>query len=323
LTRTIVVRQPGGPDSLLLEDVAVEAPGPRQVLLRHTAIGVNFIDIYQRRGLYKLPLPFVPGSEGAGIVETVGAEVEGFAPGDRVAYPDAIGAYCEKRLIDADKLVHLPDAIDDKTAAAAMLKGLTAEYLLRRAFRVQSGQTILFHAAAGGVGLIACQWAKALGATVIGTVGSEEKAKLAAANGCDHVVNYRTEDFLSRVREITDGRGVDVVYDSIGVDTFPASLDALRRRGMWVSFGQSSGPVPEFPPLLLMQKGSLFMTRPRLADYIADHGEFEAAAAALFAVIASGALRVAVNQTFPLTDAADAHRAIEGRATTGSTVLIP
>jgi NADPH2:quinone reductase len=317
------VHTPGGPEAMVWEQVPIRAPAPDEVLLRHTAIGVNFVDIYQRRGLYAIDLPFTPGSEGAGVVEAVGSAVSDFKPGDRVAYGDALGAYCERRLIPADKLVRVPDGIDDQVAAAVMLKGLTAEYLLRRIFPVGDGSLVLFHAAAGGVGLIACQWANALGASVIGTVGSEAKAKLAHENGCAHVINYRSEDFVARVREITGGRGVDVVYDSVGKDTFPASLDALRPRGWWVPFGQSSGVVPDFSPLLLMEKGSLFMTRPRLGHYVADRGEYEAATAALFAAIAGGDIRVTIGNTFPLAQAAKAHRAIEGRATTGSTVLIP
>ncbi len=322
-TGTLRVHAPGDPEAMVWKEAPIGDPGPHEVLLRHTAIGVNFIDAYQRRGLYKIDLPFTPGSEGAGIVEAVGTAVTGFKAGDRVAYGDALGAYCERRLIDPDKLVRVPDGIDDRVAAAIMLKGLTAEYLLRRVFPIREGHIVLFHAAAGGVGLIACQWAEALGATVIGTVGSEEKAALARANGCAHVINYRTENFVERVHEITDGCGVDVVYDSVGKDTFPASLDALRCRGWWVPFGQSSGVVPDFSPLLLMNKGSLFMSRPKLGHYIADHAEYETAAAALFAAIAAGDIKVTVGSTFALRDAANAHRAMESRATTGSTVLLP
>ena len=317
------VSKPGGPDALVWEEVPLADPAPGEVLIRHTAIGVNFIDIYQRAGLYKLDLPFTPGSEGAGVVEAVGASVADLEPGDRVAYPDAIGAYCERRVIPAAKLVKLPDEIDDSVAAAAMLKGLTVEYLLRRAHRLTAGETVLFHAAAGGVGLIAGQWASAIGATVIGTVGSEDKAALARRHGYQHVINYGTEDFVARVKEITGGRGVDVAYDSVGKDTFPGSLDVLKPRGMWVPFGQSSGPVPAFSPFELLWRGSLFMTRPRLGDYIADRSELEAAAAALFGMICSGKVRIAANQTFPLARAADAHRAIEARSTTGATILIP
>ncbi len=305
------------------EDVAIGPPGPDEILLRHTAIGVNFIDIYQRRGLYPLGLPFTPGSEGAGIVEAVGSNVDAFRPGDRVAYADAIGAYSARRLIPAVKLVHLPDGISDRTAAAVMLKGLTAEYLLRRAYRIERGETALIHAAAGGVGLIAGQWAAALGASVIGTVGSDDKAELAGRNGYDHLINYRNEDFVARTMEITNGRGVDVVYDSVGKDTFPQSLDVIRPRGTWVSFGQSSGPVPDFSPLLLAQKGSLFMTRPRLADYVAKPAEFAAAATAHFEMIGSGTVKVEVSRELPLTEAAEAHRAIEARQTTGATILVP
>ncbi len=322
-TGAMRVHTPGGPDAMVWEQVPIAAPAPHQVRLRQTAVGVNFIDTYHRSGLYKLDLPFTPGSEGAGIVEAVGSEVRDFQPGDRVAYGDAPGAYCQERLVAADKLVRLPDGIDDEIAAAVMLKGLTAEYLLRRVFPVADGHLVLFHAAAGGVGSIACQWAAALGATVIGTVGSEEKAELARRNGCAHVINYRTEDFVARVREITDGRGVDVVYDSVGKDTFPGSLDCLKMRGWWVPFGQSSGVVPDFNPLLLMNKGSLYMTRPRLSHYVADRGEYDTAATALFHAIERGIIKVEIGATFPLVDAADAHRALESRATTGSTVLLP
>ena len=308
---------------MVWEDVALAEPSADEVLLRHTAIGVNFVDIYQRRGLYPLDLPFTPGGEGAGVVEAVGSNVEGLRPGDRVAYAESVGAYCERRLIPARKLIRLPNDADDQVAAAIMVKGLTAEYLLRRTHRLQRGETVLIHAAAGGLGLIAGQWASALGATVIGTVGSDEKAALARQNGYGHVINYRREDFVARVQEITAGGGVDVVYDSVGKDTFPKSLDVIRPRGMWVTFGQSSGPVPEFAPLLLAQKGSLFMTRPKLADYIADRAEYEQAASSLFEMVTSGAIRVSVNQIRPLIEAADAHRAIEARATSGATVLVP
>lgn len=323
MSAAVRVHRSGGAEVLAFEEIEVGEPGPGEALIRHTAIGVNFIDVYQRSGLYPIDLPFTPGNEGAGVVEAIGSGVADLRPGDRVAYASVRGSYCERRIIEAAKLVPLPDAIDDTVAAAVMLKGLTAEYLLRRTFPLKRGDTMLFHAAAGGVGLVACQWAKGLGATVIGTVGSEAKAAIAAANGCDHVIKYAEEDFVARVQEITSGKGVDVVYDGVGAATFPGSLDTLRRRGMWVSFGQSSGPVPDFSPLLLSRKGSLFMTRPTLADYSADRDELLSAATALFAEIANGTVKVAVNQTFPLREAAKAHRALEGRQTTGSTVLIP
>jgi len=320
----IRVNTNGGPEVLDAETgFEVGEPDAGEVRLRHTAIGVNYIDTYQRRGFYPIDLPFTPGMEAAGIVEAIGPDVVGFRPGDRVAYAGASGAYAAARLIAADRLVPIPDGVDDRTAAAAMLKGLTAEFLLRRTYPVSSDTVLLFHAAAGGVGLIACQWAKAMGATVIGTVGSPRKAELARAHGCDHVINYSEDDFVERVREITDGRGVDVVYDGVGEATFPGSLDALKRRGMWVSFGQASGPVPDFSPLLLSRKGSLFMTRPSLGDYTRDRAELEAAAAALFEAIASGAVEIRIEQEFPLAEAAEAHRALEGRNTVGSTILIP
>lgn len=323
MARAVRIHTLGGPEVLQVEEIEVGAPKAGEARIRQTAIGVNFVDTYERSGLYPIDIPFIPGSEAVGIVEAVGDGVAPLKPGDRVAYASVRGAYCSERLIAADRLVALPDSIEDRIAAAAMLKGLTAEYLLRRTFPVKPGHFVLFHAAAGGVGQIACQWAKALGGTVIGTVGSEAKAEIARAHGCDHVVNYETEDFVERVREITEGRGVDVVYDGVGEATFPASLDALKRRGMWVSFGQSSGKVPDFSPLLLATKGSLFMSRPRLADYVAERTELESAAAALFAAIASGEVEMSDIGSFPLTEAAEAHRALEGRRTTGSTILTP
>lgn len=313
----------GGPE--VLEWVEMPTPEPKkgEALVRHTAIGVNFIDTYQRSGLYKLPLPFTPGNEGAGVVEKVGPGVTEVKVGDRVMYEGSLGSYAEVRTVPTKRLSRIPDGVDDKIAAAVCLKGLTAWYLLRRTFPIEPGHTILFHAAAGGVGQIATQWAKALGATVIGTVGSEEKAKLARGNGCDHVINYRTEDFVARVKEITDGKGVDVAYDAVGKDTFPGSLDCLKRRGMWVSFGQSSGPPPAFPVLLLLEKGSIYVTRPTTAHYLADRSELESGAAALFAVLADGTVKISIGQEFALRDAAEAHRALEGRRTVGSTVLVP
>lgn len=323
MPHAIRIERTGGPDVFEWVEVPTPVPGPGEALIRHTAIGVNFIDTYQRSGLYKLALPAVLGSEGAGIVEAVGPGVSEVKVGDRVVYEGAVGSYAEVRVVPAARLNRIPDGIDDKTAAAACLKGLTAFYLLKRTFRVEKGHTILFHAAAGGVGQIACQWAKALGATVIGTVGSDAKASLARDSGCAHVINYRTEDFVARVKEITGGAGVEVVYDAVGKDTFPGSLDCLKKLGMWVSFGQSSGVPPPFPVLLLLEKGSIFVTRPTIAHYLAARSDLEAAAASLFAAIADGSIKVKIGQEFPLREAAAAHRALEGRGTVGPTVLIP
>lgn len=321
MVHAIRVHSTGGPDVLQWEEIEVGEPAPNEVRLRQTAIGVNFIDVYQRKGLYQRDLPYIPGSEAAGLVEANGSAVDWLKPGDRVAYANAPGAYREARLIDASRLVKLPPGIEDASAAAVLLKGLTAEYLLRRTFAVQPGHTVLFHAAAGGVGLIACAWAAHLGANVIGTVGSPDKAKLASEHGCHHVIDYSREDFVGRVSEITDGRGVDVVYDSVGKNTFPGSLDVLKPRGMWVSFGQSSGAVPEFSPLLLSQKGSLFATRPSLFDYIPTRAELDAATDALFAVIDAGIVDAKPRQTFSLENARQAHMALESRNTVGATVL--
>jgi NADPH2:quinone reductase len=321
MVHAIRVHSTGGPDVLRWEEIEVGEPAANEVRLRQTAIGVNFIDVYQRKGLYQIDLPYIPGSEAAGLVEATGSAVDWLKPGDRVAYANAPGAYCEARLIDTSRLVKLPPSVEDSSAAAVLLKGLTAEYLLRRTFAVHPGHFVLFHAAAGGVGLIACAWAAHLGATVIGTVGSASKAELAAAHGCHHVIDYGREDFVARVAEITDGRGVDVVYDSVGRDTFPGSLDVLKPRGMWVSFGQSSGAVPEFSPPLLLQKGSLFATRPSLFHYISTRTEFDAATDALFAVIDAGIVDAKPRQTFSLENAGDAHTALESRSTVGATVL--
>ncbi|HEY8277649.1 MAG TPA: quinone oxidoreductase [Methyloceanibacter sp.] len=324
MIHAIRVHAYGGPEVLKWEAVEIAPPGPGQVRLKQKAIGLNYIDVYVRTGYYPQPsLPFIPGMEGAGIVTAVGGGISDLKIGDRVAYAGPIGAYADERLIAADHVVKIPQGISDDTAAAIMLKGMTAEYLLRRTYRVGSETTLLFHAAAGGVGLIACQWAHALGATVIGTVGSAEKAKLAKSHGCTHVINYREEDFVPRVKELTNGGGVDVVYDSIGKDTFPGSLDCLRRLGLWVSFGQASGPVPEFKITLLSQKGSLFATRPSLGDYTATRKDLVASANGLFDVVMSGKVKIAANQTYPLAEAARAHRELEARTTTGSTLLIP
>lgn len=324
MSKAIRMYDTGGPEVLRWEDVTIGPPGPGEVHLRQSAVGLNFIDIYHRSGLYPLPeLPATPGMEGAGTVVAVGEGVEGFAPGDRVAYAGLPpGAYAEERLLPAHRLVLLPEAITDQQAAGMMLQGMTVQYLLRSTFHVKPGDTILFHAAAGGVGLIACQWAKALGATVIGTVGSPEKAELARKHGCDFPLLYQEEDWVSKVRELTDGEGVPVVYDSVGGETFMKSLDCLRPLGLLASFGQASGPVAPFDPALLAAKGSLFLTRPTLMTYTADRSDLLASAADLFAVVESGEVRIEVNQTYPLSEAAQAHRDLEARKTTGSTVLL-
>ena len=325
MPKAIRIHQTGGPDMMLWEDVEVGAPGPGEVRIRHEAVGLNFIDVYFRTGLYPVAsLPFTPGMEGAGVVEATGEGVDAVAEGDRVAYAaPPVGSYAEERVMPADKVVKVPDGVDSHQAAAMMLQGMTVEYLLRRTYPVQSGETILFHAAAGGVGLIACQWAKQLGATVIGTVGSDEKAELAQAHGCDHPIVYTRENFTERVRELTDGAGVPVVYDAVGRDTFEGSLGCLRPRGMLVSFGQSSGTIDPFDIGILSAKGSLYLTRPTLMTYTASRADLEVSAQALFDVVGRGAVRITVNQTFPLAEAADAHRALESRQTTGSTILVP
>ncbi|MBE7186178.1 MAG: quinone oxidoreductase [Methylobacterium mesophilicum] len=322
MSKAVLVREIGGPEVLSYEEHDPGRPGPGELLVRQTAAGLNFIDVYFRTGLYKSnAMPFVLGKEGAGTVAEVGEGVSRFAVGDRVAYSAGKGTYAEYALVDAEQAVALPDAVDFETAAAAMLKGMTAEYLLRRTFPVGPATTLLFHAAAGGVGLLATQWAKHLGATVIGTAGSKEKCDLARANGCDHVINYREENFVERVSEITGGRKCDVVYDSVGKDTFLGSLDCLRPRGLCVIFGQSSGKVPDFDLGILNQKGSLFVTRPSLFGYTLDRNEFEASSGALFEVIASGAVKIRIDQRYPLEKAAEAHRHLESRATTGATIL--
>ncbi|EFL90333.1 quinone oxidoreductase [Ahrensia sp. R2A130] len=321
----IEVTETGGPEVLKLAQRDVPTPGAGEALVRQTAIGLNYIDVYFRTGLYPAPsMPFTPGMEGAGVVEAVGEGVTVVKPGDRVAYASApVGAYAEERLIAADRLMIVPEGISDDEAAAMMLQGMTAQYLLRQTFKVKAGNTVLFHAAAGGVGLIAGQWGKSLGATMIGTAGSPEKMELAKANGYDHVINYRDEDFVERVMEITGGAKCDVVYDSVGKDTFPGSLDCLKTRGMWASFGQSSGKLPDVDLGILAAKGSLFATRPTLFNYIATRSQLEETAGDLFEVVQSGAMKIAINQTFPLADAKGAHEALEGRRTVGSTLLKP
>ena len=324
MTHAIRVHEYGGPEVLRWEEVEVGDPGPGQIRIRQTAVGLNYIDVYLRTGLYpQETMPFTPGMEGAGVITAVGKGVRDLKVGRRVAYAGPVGAYAIERLIAADRVVRIPEAVSDKTAAAIMLKGMTAQYLLRRTYKVGPDTTLLFHAAAGGVGMIACQWAAFLGATVIGTVGSAGKALIARSHDCTHVINYREEDVIAKVKDLTKGKGVDVVYDSIGKDTFPASLDCLKPRGTWVSFGQASGPVPEFRINLLAQKGSLFATRPALGDYIATRKELVSTANDLFDVITKGKVKIVINQTYSLDEAERAHHDLEGRLTTGSTLLIP
>jgi NADPH:quinone reductase len=314
----------GGPEVLVWEDVEVGDPGPGQVRIRQHAVGLNFVDVYQRSGLYPMQLPSGTGSEGAGVVEAVGAGVTELKAGDRVAYASApLGAYSEVRLYPADRAVKIPDGISFETAAAMMLKGMTAQYLIKRTFKVQPGMTVLWHAAAGGVGLIASQWLKTLGVTVIGTVGSDQKAALAKAHGCEHTIVYTRENFVERVKEITGGKGVPVVYDSVGKLTFMGSLDCLQPIGMMVSFGNASGAVEPFPPTILAQKGSLYLTRPTLVNYTAKREDLVACANDLFDVVKSGKVKIEIAQRYALKDAAQAHRDLEGRKTTGSTVLTP
>ena len=322
-THAIRARETGGPEVMNWEEVDVGDPGPGEIRIRHGAVGLNYIDTYHRSGLYPIAeYPFTPGLEGAGTVEATGEGVADLAAGDRVAYASPpMGAYAEVRLMTAANVVRIPDGVDDETAAAMMLKGMTVEYLLRRTYPVKAGDTILFHAAAGGVGLIACQWAKAIGATVIGTVGTEEKAELARAHGCDHPVVYTRENFTERVREITDGKGVPVVYDSVGKTTFEGSLDCLAPRGLMASFGQSSGSVGAFDPGLLAAKGCLYLTRPSLMVYNASRAELVDSADALFGMVSSGKVKIEINNRYPLADAVKAHRDLEGRRTTGSTVF--
>ena len=321
MPHAIRVHQTGGPEVLQWEEVEVGDPGPGQIRLRQEAAGLNFIDVYHRTGLYKQQTPFTPGVEGAGVVDAVGAGVTNVKVGDRVAYGGPIGGYAEMRLIDADRVVKLPDSISSEQAAAMMLQGMTAHMLLRQVYAVKPGDTILVHAAAGGVGLIVCQWAKALGATVIGTVGSDEKAELARAHGCDHPIVYTRQDFVAEVERLTGGAKLPVVYDSVGKDTFFRSLDCLRPCGLMVSFGNSSGQPEPFDTALLAQKGSLFLTRPTLYTYTLHRADLERAANELFEVVASGKVRIEIKQRFPLRDAAEAHRALEGRKTSGSTIF--
>ncbi len=324
MTNAIRIHEHGGPEVMNWEVIEVGAPGPGEVRIKHTAVGLNYIDTYHRSGLYKIPLPTVIGREGAGVVEAVASDVHDIAVGDRVAYASSpIGSYSEVRLMPANRVVKIPDNVSDQQAASIMLKGMTTQYLVRRTYRVKPGDTILFHAAAGGVGLMLCQWAKHLGATVIGTVGSEEKAQLARANGCDHVINYSTEDFVARVAEITNGQKCDVVYDGVGKDTFLKSLDCARPRGLVALFGNASGKVEPLDLGILAAKGSLFVSRPTLDTYIATREDLVATADELFDVVGRGIVKIEINQTYPLREAAQAHRDLEARKTTGSTVLLP
>ena len=323
MTKAVRFHKTGGPEVLQMEDVPVGEPGAGQVRLRHTAIGVNFVDTYQRSGLYPMQLPQVAGNEGAGVVEAIGPGVTALKAGDRVAYTGLIGSYCEKRVVPADRMVKIPDGISDEQAASIMLKGMTVHYLIHSTYAVKAGDTVLWHAAAGGVGLLACQWLKVLGATVIGTVGSPEKAKLAKAHGADHVIDYSKENFVERVKAITGGKGVPVVYDSVGKTTWEGSLECLRPLGLWVSFGNASGPVPPLNTGILAQKGSLYMTRPTLATYIASRADLEARSSSLFAVVKSGKVKIEITARYKLADVVQCHRDLEGRKTTGSLILLP
>ena len=324
MSSAIRIHQPGGPEVLQWEEAPVVDPGPGEVRVRHTAIGVNYIDTYHRSGLYPLPLPAIIGREAAGIVEALGPNVSEFAPGDRVTYcTGSLGAYAESRSVPAERLIKLPDGITDAQAASMMLKGLTVQYLLRRTYPLKAGDTILLHAAAGGVGLIACQWAKALGVTVIGTVGSDAKAELAKAHGCTHTIVYTRENFTERTRELTGGKGVPVVYDGVGKDTFMGSLDALSKFGLMVSYGNASGPVTGLNVGVLAGKGSLYLTRPTLDTYTTTREELLAMAGDLFSLVTAGKIKVEPSLTFALKDAAEAHRALESRQTTGSIILLP
>jgi len=324
MAHAIRIHEVGGPEVLTWEEVDVGEPGENEVKLRHHAVGLNFIDVYFRTGAYPAAgLPFTPGMEASGEILSVGSGVDDFKPGDRVAYAGAIGSYATERIAPADKMVKLPDAISYEQGAAMMLQGMTARYLLRKTYNVGPETTLLFHAAAGGVGLLACQWAAHLGATIIGTVGSEEKAALAKSNGCTHTILYRDEDFVERVRDLTNGEGVDVVYDAIGKDTFPGSLDCLKPLGLWASFGASSGPVEDFNIGILGQKGSLFATRPSLFAYVSTRKDLLETAQDLFDVVEQGHVKITINQSYELKEAAQAHADLEARKTTGSTILIP
>jgi len=323
MAKAVRYQKQGGPEVLQLDEVPVGEPGPGQARVRHVAIGVNFVDTYQRSGLYPMQLPAVAGNEGAGVVEAVGPGVSNVRPGERVTYTGLPGSYCDVRIVPADRLVKLPEGVSEEMAASMTLKGMTVQYLIHRTYAVKSGDTVLWHAAAGGVGTIACQWLKAIGATTIGTVGSEEKAALAKAHGCHHVINYNKENFVERVKSLTGGKGVPVVYDSVGKTTWDGSLDCLRPRGLMVSVGNASGPVPPVNLGILSQKGSLYVTRPTLATYIASRTDLEETARSLFDVVKSGSVKIETTKRYKLADAAQAHRDLEGRKTTGSIVLVP
>jgi NADPH:quinone reductase len=323
MSKAVRFHKTGGPEVLQLDDVQVGEPGQGQVRVRHTAIGVNFIDTYQRSGLYPMQPPQVAGNEGAGVVDAVGAGVSGLKKGDRVAYTGQVGSYCTERLLPADRVVKVPDGITDEQAACLMLKGMTVQYLIHSTYAAKKGDTVLWHAAAGGVGLIASQWLKALGVTVIGTVGSAEKATIAKAHGCEHVIDYTKENFVERVKEITGGKKLPVVYDSVGKTTWEGSLDCLRPLGLFVIFGNASGPVPPFNTQILAQKGSLYMTRPTLVTYIASRADLEARSASVFDAVKTGKVKVEISARYKLADAAQCHRDLEGRKTTGAVILLP
>lgn len=325
MSKSILIHENGGPEKMKLEDVEVGAPGPGQVKIRHTAIGLNFIDVYTRSGLYQTPLPNAVGREGAGVIVEVGPKVRGFRKGDRVAYCGVLGAYCEERLMGTDQLVHVPKGVSDEQAAAIMLKGMTTEYLVDHTPKgwLKKGDTILFHAAAGGVGLLFGQWAKARGYKVIGTTSSAEKAALAKKNGYKWVIDYTKDDIVAEVKKITKGKGVPVVFDGVGKDTWNASLDCLQPRGLMVSFGNASGAVPPVALGILNTKGSLYVTRPSLGAYTATRAELEASAKSLFKMVKSGKVKIAIDQRYPLGDAAQAHIDLESRKTTGQTILVP
>jgi NADPH2:quinone reductase len=323
MAKAVRFHKQGGPEVLQFDDVQVGDPGPGQARIRHTAIGVNFVDTYQRSGLYPMQLPMVAGNEAAGVVEAVGSGVTELKPGDRVAYTGLPGAYCEQRVVPADRLVKLPQGISDEQAASMMLKGLTVHYLIHSTYAVKKGETVLWHAAAGGVGLIACQWLKAIGATVIGTAGSDEKCALARAHGAEHVINYSRENFVERVKSITGGKGLPVVYDAVGKSTWEGSLDCLRPRGLMVSFGNASGAVAPVNIGILQTKGSLYLTRPTLATHIASRADLVERSSALFEMVKSGKVKIETTGRYKLADAAQAHRDLEGRKTTGSVVLQP
>jgi NADPH2:quinone reductase len=323
MSKAVRYHKTGGPEVLQMDDVQAGDPGQGQIKVRHTAIGVNFIDTYQRSGLYPMQLPQTAGNEGAGVVEAVGPGVTDLKKGDRVAYTGQVGSYCTDRLLPADRVVKVPEGITDEQAACMMLKGMTVQYLIHTTYPVKKGDTVLWHAAAGGVGLIACQWLKSMGVTVIGTVGSADKAKIAKAHGCEHVIDYTKENFVERVKEITGGKKLPVVYDSVGKTTWEGSLDCLRPLGTWVIFGNASGPVPPLNTQVLAQTGSLYLTRPSLVTYIASRADLEARSASVFDAVKSGKVKIEISARYKLADAAQCHRDLEGRKTTGAVILLP